>query len=94
MMVGLLLLFGVRSRLKLPAAVAGYIASAVAVRSAWLGWVVGLFWIRKNASARVIVRIVLSIAFLLLCLLPVVSQTYLGTVIGDRMKTFSDLGHD
>lgn len=95
MMVGLLLLFGVRSRLKLPAAVAGYVSLLLsAVRSAWLGWVVGLFWILKNASARVIVRIVLSIVFLLFCLLPVVSEPHLATLIGDRMKTFTDLGHD
>ena len=81
MMVGLLLLFGLRSRLKLPAAVAGYISFLLSsVRSAWLGWVVGLFWIVKNASARVIVRIVLSIAFLLLCLLPVVSQPHLANL--------------
>ena len=95
MMVGLLLLFGVRSRLKLPAAVAGYISLLLsAVRSAWLGWVVGLFWILKNASARLLVRIVLSIVLLLLCLLPVVSQPNLEMMIGNRLKTFSDLSHD
>ena len=95
MMVALLLLFGVRSRLKLPAAVVGYISFLLsAVRSAWLGWVLGLLWILKNASARLIVRIVLSVVLLLLCLLPVITQPHLATVIGNRLETFSDLGHD
>ena len=95
MMVGLLLLFGVRSALKLPAAVAGYISLLLsAVRSAWLGWVVGLFWILKDASSRVIVRLVFSIMVLAVCLLPVVSQPNLATLITTRLETFSDLGHD
>ena len=95
MMVGLLLLFGVRSPLKLPAAVAGYVSFLLsAVRSAWLGWVVGLFWILKGATSRVMVRIILSIVLLLVCLLPVVTQPHLATLIGARLETFTDLGHD
>ncbi len=95
MMVGLLLLFGVRSPLKLPAAVAGYVSFLLsAVRSAWLGWVVGLFWILKGATSRVMVRIVLSLVLLLVCMLPVVTQPHLATLIGARLETFTDLGHD
>lgn len=95
MMVGLLLLFSVRSPLKLPAAAAGYISLLLsAVRSAWLGWVVGLFWILKDVSSRVVARIVLSIVLLLVCLVPVVTQPHLASVIGTRLESFSDLGHD
>jgi hypothetical protein len=42
----------------------------------------------------VIARLVLSIVLLLACLLPVVSEPRLASVIGDRIKTFTDLGHD
>lgn len=95
MMVGLLLLFSVRSAWKLPAAAAGYVSLLLsAVRSAWLGWVVGLFWVLKDASSRVVTRIVLSIVVLLVCLAPVVTQPHLANVIGTRFESFSDLGHD
>ncbi len=95
MMVGLLLLFSVRSRLKLPAAAGGYVSLLLStVRSAWLGWVVGLFWILKDASSRVVARIVLSVVVLVVCLVPVVSEPHLANVIGTRLESFSDLGHD
>ena len=95
MMVGLLLLFTVRSRLKLPAAVAGYVAFLLSsVRTAWLSWVVGLVWILTSTKPRVIARILISLALLVVCLLPFVSDPRLAPVVTDRLTTFTDLGHD
>jgi hypothetical protein len=95
MMVGLLLLLVTRSPLKLPAAVAGYISFLLSmVRTAWLSWIVGLFWILKSAKPRVMVRVVLSILILLAFLLPAVSDPRLALVIKDRLTTFADLEHD
>ena len=71
MMVGLLLLLAVRSRLKVPAAIAGYISFLLsAVRTAWLSWAIGLFVILKSANPRTIARICLSIALLIVCVVP------------------------
>jgi hypothetical protein len=95
MMIGLLLLFAVHSRLKLPAAIAGYVSFLLsAVRTAWLSWVVGLVWILKSARPRVIARILISLALLLICLVPLISDPRMAPVISDRMATFTDLGHD
>jgi hypothetical protein len=95
MMVALLFLFVVRPPLKLPAAVAGYTSFLLsAVRTAWLSWVIGLIWILKNSKPRVMVRVILSGAVLLVCLLPLLSDPRMANVIGDRVKTFTDLKSD
>ena len=95
MMMGLILLFAVRSRWKLPAAIAGYTSFLLsAVRTAWLSWVIGLIWILKSAKPRVIARIIVSVGLLLVCLVPVMSDARLATVISNRFDTFTDLKHD
>jgi hypothetical protein len=95
MMVGLLLLFITRSPLKLPAAVAGYLSFLLpGVRAAWLSWIIGFLLILKNANPRVVARVFLSVILLLICLLPLIADPRVGSVIGDRVKTFTDLGHD
>ena len=95
MMVGVFFLFQVRSPLKPAAAVAGYASFLLSmVRTAWLSWIVGLLWILKSSRPRVMIRVVLSIGLLAACLLPLFSDPRLANVIGDRMKTFTDLQHD
>jgi hypothetical protein len=95
MMVGLLLLFVLRSPLKVPAAVAGYLSFLLSVvRTAWLSWLIGLFLILKSVNPRVMVRICLSIVLLLACVLPLASDPRVGTVVSDRASTFLDLQRD
>jgi hypothetical protein len=95
MFVGLLLLFGVRSAIKLPAAVAGYTSLLLSsVRAAWLSWVIGVLWIVKDARSRVKARILFSTLLFLACLLPVLTRPDLALVIGTRLNTFADLEHD
>ena len=95
MMVGLLLLLVVRSPLKLPAAAVGYVTFLLSiVRTAWLSWIIALALILRSARPRVVARVFLSIILLLVCLLPFVNDPRLASVIGDRVKTFADLGHD
>jgi hypothetical protein len=95
MMVGVLFLFVTRSSLKPAAAIAGYTSFLLSmVRTAWLSWIVGLLWILKSCRPRVMIRLVISIALLVAGLAPLLSDPRLADVIGDRMKTFTDLGHD
>jgi hypothetical protein len=95
MMVGLLLMFVGGSRAKLPAAIAGYLSFLLSiVRTAWLSWVIGAVWILKNAKSRSAIRILLSFVLLAVCLVPLVRDPRLAMVIGDRAKTFTDLGRD
>jgi hypothetical protein len=95
MMAGLLLLLVIRSPLKLPSAVAGYVSLLLSVvRTAWLSWILGFLLILKNAKPRLIARLILSMLLLVACLLPLANDARLAPVIEDRFKTFSDLGHD
>ena len=95
MMVALLFILGVRSPIKLPAAIVGYTSFLLSVvRTAWLSWIIGLVWILKNSKPRVMVRFVLSGALLIVCLLPLLSDPRMANVIGDRVKTFTDLRED
>ncbi len=95
MMAGLLMLLVVRVRLKLPAAIAGYLALLLSVvRTAWLSWGVGLVWILKSAKPRVMVRLVLFAAILVICIVPLASDPRISSVVGDRFRSFTDLGHD
>jgi len=95
MMVGLLLLIAVKSPLKIPAAVAGYLSFLLsAVRSAWLSWVVGLVLILKSLNPRAIVKIVMSLMLLAACILPLLSDPAIGNVIRDRFDTFNDVHQD
>jgi hypothetical protein len=95
MMVGLLLLFGVRSPLRIPAAIAGYLSLLLSmVRTAWLSWLVGFGLILAKTKLRTLVRILLSALVIFLCLLPFVADPRIAPLVTDRMETFADLGHD
>jgi hypothetical protein len=95
MMVGLLLLLVVRSPLRFPAAVTGYVSFLLsAVRTAWLSWLLGLLLILKSANPRFIVRLCLSIILLAACVVPLASDPQISRVISDRIKTFSEMRQD
>ncbi len=95
MLMALLFFFATRSTWKLPSTIAGYTAFLLsAVRTAWLSWVIGIAWILKSAKPRILVRVIVSGGLLLVCLIPIMADSRLATVIGDRFDTFTDLKHD
>lgn len=95
MMVGLLLLLVMRAPAKSLAAVGGYVSFLLSgVRAAWLSWMIGFALMLKTLNPRVIGRVILSVVFLLICLLPLLADPRVAAVVGDRMRTFTDLGHD
>lgn len=95
MVTGLLLLFVIRSSLKLPALVAGYLSLLLSlVRTSWLGWFVGLFVLLRKSKPRVIVRVLALLMLLAVCLVPLLNDPRLANVLGDRVGTLSDVSHD
>jgi hypothetical protein len=95
MMAALFLLLVVRSPLKFPAAVAGGLSFLLSmVRTAWVSWFAGLFFILRKTQLRLLVQIVVIALLLLVALWPLASDPRVSPVIGDRIKTFTDLGHD
>lgn len=95
MMVALFLLLIVRSPLKFPAAVVGGLSFILSmVRTAWLSWFAGLFFIVRKARLRLLLQILVAALLLLLALWPLATDPRVSPIIGDRIKTFTDLGHD
>jgi hypothetical protein len=95
MVVGLLLLFAMRSPWRIPAAIVGYFSRLLSlVRAAWLGWLVGFVLIVAKVKSRLLVRILLSALVVFLCLLPFVTDSRVAPVVTSRFETFADLGHD
>ena len=64
------------------------------MRTAWLSWLVGFALIVKGAKSRKLFKIVLSVAVIFVCLLPVLADSRIGPLVQKRMDTFSDLKHD
>ena len=95
MLAGLLVLFTVRSAWKLPATVAGYLSLLLSlVRTTWLSWLIGFFVFLRKSKPRVIARTLALIIVLAACLLPAMNDPRVATVLGDRVKTLSDVGSD
>jgi hypothetical protein len=95
MMACLLLLFVTPNRFKLPFSVFGYLGFLLSsVRTAWLGFLIGLALLMRGQKPATIVKLIGSLLLLVACLVPVISSPELAPVLGDRVKTFSNLGQD
>lgn len=94
-LVGLLLVFASRSFLKVPAALFGYPAFLLTVvRTAWLSWLLGIFIILKSSRPKVMVRAIALGLLLVAALLPFANDSRLANLLGDRVKSFSNLSED
>jgi hypothetical protein len=95
MATALLLLIVDSSSVKIPFAIAGYVALLLsAVRAAWLGWAVGLFLLLRKMRPKLLVQIVGSMILIGVCVIPIVQNSQLAPTIGDRLKTLGDLKQD
>jgi hypothetical protein len=95
MMVGLLLLLGTKSKLKIPAALVGYFTLLLsAVRTAWLGWVVGIVLTLRRSKPILLIRLALSGALLAVCLVFFMKVQPLQSQVTDRLQTMSSLESD
>lgn len=95
MLAALLVFVVARSPFKFPAAVAGTLSLLLSVvRTAWLSWLLGFAWLLKSSKPRVIARVMVSLLLFLACLAPIVNDPHTAPPIGERLSTFTDLGHD
>lgn len=95
MLVGLLLLFVQRGWLRLPAAAAGYAAFLLAlVRSAWMGWLVGLTMLLIYLQLRVKIRLLAIIFIVALCVSPLFAYEPFVGMLQSRFQTFTSLKQD
>ena len=95
MMAALLLLLSSQEFLRIPAAVAGYLAFLLAtIRSAWGGWFVGLLTFLPSLKPQLQRRLLVTILIMGLCVYPLATIEPFSEVITTRFQTFSNLKKD
>ena len=94
-LAGLMLLFSDTSQLKLPASGIGYLAFLLTqVRSSWLGWIVGILVLGTSLKPKLQMRLFITILLMALCVVPLATIEPFGSVIQDRIDSFSNLDDD
>ncbi len=95
MMAGLLLLLTDQSNLRFFAMVFGYLAFLLTlVRSAWLGWFLGLLIFISSLKAHLQIRLIITIFILGMCAFPLTTVEPFSEVISARVQTLSNLQED
>ena len=95
MMAGLLLLFSERGVLRWLAAGPGYAAFLLSlVRSAWLGWMVGVFFLLVRTRGPRRLRLLAAGIVFLGALLPFIAVGPVTQIVNARFQTFGSLGTD
>jgi hypothetical protein len=90
MMAGLLLLFSSRSQWRFIAVSAGYLSFLLSlVRSAWLGWAVGLVTFIPTLKPKLQMRLVVSILVMAICVIPVINLEPFATAINNRLNSLT-----
>lgn len=92
---GLLLLFNRQGFLNTSASGVGYLAFLLAnVRSAWIGWLLGLISLVGSLNAKYQMRLIISILVIAILVVPLASMDQFSGILGDRFATFSNLNQD
>ncbi len=95
MVVGLLLLIATRSKLKIPASIAGFVALLLSVvRTSWLSWMVGMVFLLVRSKPKVFARLLISTLLILACVAPALNDPRAAFLVKDRLDTFQHLSKD
>ena len=95
MQAGLLLLFTLSGPLTFPASAFGYVSFLLTqARTNWGSWVMGLVMLLGSAKAKIQMRLVVIIAVMALCVIPLTTYEPVSKAIGTRFQTFSNLQQD
>ncbi|MEP0915411.1 O-antigen ligase domain-containing protein [Leptolyngbya sp. DQ-M1] len=89
MVAGVLLLFAIKSPLKLVSSGFGYLALLLTlVRTAWLSWLIGLIVYLPSLKPRLQMRLIVTLMLMSLAVLPLTMVEPFSTVINSRLQTF------
>ncbi len=95
LMIGLLLLFSVKSRIKPLAMGAGYSAFLLTlVRTSWLGWLVGVAVLARTSKGREIPRLLITLLLIPILIGPLLLIPQTSTVVTDRLQTLQSTKQD
>jgi hypothetical protein len=92
---GLIITLGGKGMLPVAASATGYITFLLSlIRSAWLGWIGGIFCLFFISKPQFQGRLIFSTLALSSLITPLVASGVFGDRINTRFSTFSDLGND
>ena len=92
---GLLLLFNKPGILNLCASGAGYLAFLLStVRSAWIGWFVGLLTLASSLKAKYQQRLITIVLLIAVLVVPLATMEQFSEKLGGRFTTLSNLEQD
>lgn len=95
MAAGLILLTTNTGSLSFLAIMLGFLTLLLSmVRTAWLGWLFGMFDLLVFLKPKFQMRLILFVVVLALCLVPLVNLEPFSDVINARIQTLSDLNND
>ncbi len=94
-MAGLILLFSSQSSWRFVAAGTGYLSFLLSLaRSAWFGWLVGVLVFMSSLKPRLQMRLMLTILFMAILVIPLTNIEPFSEVIHSRLETFSNTQKD
>lgn len=95
MLAGLLLLFNGQGFVRIPASVVGYLSFLLClVRSAWGGWIVGMFTLLTSLKSRLQMRLIITMLVMVLCVLPFATVEPFSDIISDRLTSITNIQND
>jgi hypothetical protein len=95
MQAGLLLLFTSSGNLIFPASAVGYLSFLLTqARTNWGGWLFGIIMIVGSVKARIQMRLIVIIAVMAICVVPLTTIEPIAGVVSARLETFSNLQDD
>ncbi|WP_250124087.1 O-antigen ligase family protein [Chroococcidiopsis sp. CCMEE 29] len=95
MIAGLLLLLNSRDPLRIPASVVGYLVFLLSlVRSAWGGFLVGLFTLLASLKARFQMRLIVIILVMAVCIIPLTAIEPFSEIISTRVESLYNIKDD
>ncbi len=91
LLAGLLILLTNDNFLRVPASVVGYLSFLLSlVRSAWLGWFIGLLTLLSSLKPRLQMQFFVTIIIMALCVVPLATIEPFAEIIGARLESLTN----
>lgn len=95
LLAGLLILLTTDNFLRIPASAVAYLSFLLSlVRSAWLGWFIGLLSLLSSLKPRLQMQLFITIAVMALCVVPLTTIEPFAEIINARIESFTNLKGD
>jgi O-Antigen ligase len=95
LLAGLLILLTNENFLRVPASAVGYLSFLLSlIRSAWIGWFLGLISLLSSLKPRLQMQLFITIIVMALCVVPLTTVEPFAEIINSRLESFTNLKGD